>query len=146
MKNMADKLYFVGTIEAIFFSNPANFYKVLLLAITDTNAEFKDDEIVVNGIIGDVVEGDSYKFFGELTNHPKYGEQLKVTTYEKDVPTSGAGLVKYLSSEHFPGIGKKTAEKIVATFPEDTIDHILETPEQLRSEERRVGKECRSRW
>ena len=128
---MADKLYFVGTIEAIFFSNPANFYKVLLLAITDTNAEFKDDEIVVNGIIGDVVEGDSYKFFGELTNHPKYGEQLKVTTYEKDVPTSGAGLVKYLSSEHFPGIGKKTAEKIVATFPEDTIDHILETPEQL---------------
>ena len=131
MKNMADKLYFVGTIEAIFFSNPANFYKVLLLAITDTNAEFKDDEIVVNGIIGDVVEGDSYKFFGELTNHPKYGEQLKVTTYEKDVPTSGAGLVKYLSSEHFPGIGKKTAEKIVATFPEDTIDHILETPEQL---------------
>ena len=94
MKNMADKLYFVGTIEAIFFSNPANFYKVLLLAITDTNADFKDDEIVVNGIIGDVVEGDSYKFFGELTNHPKYGEQLKVTTYEKDVPTSGAGLVK----------------------------------------------------
>ncbi len=131
MKNMADKLYFVGTIEAVFFSNPANFYKVLLLAITDTNADFKDDEIVVNGIIGDVVEGDSYKFFGELTNHPKYGEQLKVTTYEKDVPTSGAGLVKYLSSEHFPGIGKKTAEKIVATFPEDTIDHILETPEQL---------------
>ncbi|MCJ1989082.1 SF1B family DNA helicase RecD2 [Lactococcus carnosus] len=128
---MADKLYFVGTIEAVFFSNPANFYKVLLLAITDTNADFKDDEIVVNGIIGDVVEGDSYKFFGELTNHPKYGEQLKVTTYEKDVPTSGAGLVKYLSSEHFPGIGKKTAEKIVATFPEDTIDHILETPEQL---------------
>ena len=116
---MADKLYFVGTIEAIFFSNPANFYKVLLLAITDTNADFKDDEIVVNGIIGDVVEGDSYKFFGELTNHPKYGEQLKVTTYEKDVPTSGAGLVKYLSSEHFPGIGKKTAEKIIATFPEE---------------------------
>ena len=47
------------------------------------------------------------------------------------MPTSGAGLVKYLSSEHFPGIGKKTAEKIVATFPEDTIDHILETPEHL---------------
>lgn len=128
---MADKLYFSGTIEAIFFSNPSNFYKVLLIEITDTNAEFNADEIVVNGIIGDVIEGDSYKFYGELTNHPKYGEQLKVTTYEKDVPTSGAGLIKYLSSEHFPGIGKKTAEKIVDTFPEDTIDHILDKPDQL---------------
>ncbi|MDN6030103.1 MAG: ATP-dependent RecD-like DNA helicase [Lactococcus plantarum] len=128
---MADKLYFSGTVEAIFFSNPANFYKVLLVEITDTNAEFTGDEIVVNGIIGDVIEGDSYKFYGELTNHPKYGEQLKVSTYEKDVPTSGAGLVKYLSSEHFPGIGKKTAEKIVEIFPEDTIDHILEAPDQL---------------
>ena len=93
---MADKLYFTGTIEAIFFSNPSNFYKVILLEVTDTNADFSDGEIVVNGIIGNVVEGDSYKFYGELTNHPKYGEQLKVTTYEKNVPTSGAGLVKYL--------------------------------------------------
>lgn len=128
---MADKLYFTGTIEAIFFSNPSNFYKVILLEVTDTNADFSDSEIVVNGIIGDVVEGDSYKFYGELTNHPKYGEQLKVTTYEKNVPTSGAGLVKYLSSDHFPGIGQKTAEKIVAIFPENTINGILDEPERL---------------
>ncbi|GFH40093.1 SF1B family DNA helicase RecD2 [Lactococcus insecticola] len=128
---MADKLYFTGTIEAIFFSNPTNFYKVILLDITDTNADFSESEIVVNGVVGDVVEGDSYKFYGELTNHPKYGEQLKISTYEKDVPTSGAGLVKYLSSDHFPGIGKKTAEKIVAIFPEDTIDHILDESDKL---------------
>ncbi|GFH41895.1 ATP-dependent RecD-like DNA helicase [Lactococcus hodotermopsidis] len=128
---MAEQLYFTGTIQAIFFSNPSNFYKVILLEITDTNADFSDDEIVVNGIIGDVVEGDSYKFYGELTTHPKYGEQLKISTYEKNVPTSGAGLVKYLSSDHFPGIGKKTAEKIVAIFPIETIDHILDEPEKL---------------
>lgn len=128
---MADKLYVTGTIEAIFFSNPANFYKVILVAITETNAKFSDGEIVVNGIVGDVVEGDSYTFFGELTHHPKYGEQLKISTYEKNVPISGAGLVKYLSSEHFPGIGKKTAEKIVAIFPDNTIDGILESPEKL---------------
>ena len=51
MKNMADKLYFTGTIETIFFSNPSNFYKVILLEVTDTNADFSDGEIVVNGII-----------------------------------------------------------------------------------------------
>ncbi|MDR1606351.1 MAG: ATP-dependent RecD-like DNA helicase [Streptococcaceae bacterium] len=128
---MADKLYVTGTIEAIFFSNPTNFYKVILLAITDTNAAFSDSEIVVNGIIGDVVEGESYKFYGDLTTHPKYGEQLKVSSYEKDLPTSGAGLIKYLSSDHFPGIGQKTAEKIVAIFPQDTIDGVLDHPDQL---------------
>lgn len=61
---MVDKLYVTGTIEAIFFSNPSNFYKVLLLEVTDTNTDFSDSEIVVNGIIGDVVEGESYKFYG----------------------------------------------------------------------------------
>lgn len=86
---------------------------------------------MVNGTIGDVVEGDSYTFYGQLTQHPKYGEQLQVSQYEKAVPTSGAGLVKYFSSDKFPGIGKKTAEKIVETFPENTVDSILEAPEKL---------------
>ena len=66
-----------------------------------------------------------------MTQHPKYGEQLQVSQYEKAVPTSGAGLVKYFSSDKFPGIGKKTAEKIVETFPENTVDSILEAPEKL---------------
>ncbi|MCT3133345.1 SF1B family DNA helicase RecD2 [Lactococcus lactis] len=128
---MIEKTYFTGSIEAIFFSNPSNFYKVLLIEIDETNAEYDDFEIVVNGTIGDVVEGDSYTFYGQLTQHPKYGEQLQVSQYEKAVPTSGAGLVKYFSSDKFPGIGKKTAEKIVETFPENTVDSILEAPEKL---------------
>ena len=69
------KYYWVG-IEAIFFSNPSNFYKVLLIEIDETNAEYDDFEIVVNGTIGDVVEGDSYTFYGQFTQHPRYGEHL----------------------------------------------------------------------
>ncbi len=128
---MTEKTYVTGTIEAIFFSNPSNFYKVLLVEIEETNANYDDLEIVVNGTIGDVVEGDAYTFYGQLTQHPKYGEQLQVSQYEKALPTSGAGLIKYFSSDKFPGIGRKTAEKIVETFPENTVDQILEAPEQL---------------
>jgi exodeoxyribonuclease V alpha subunit len=72
---------------------------------------------------------ESYKFYGELTNHPKYGEQLKVSTYEKNVPTSGAGLVKYLSSSARDW--SENSGKIVAIFPENTIDGILDEPERL---------------
>ncbi|WP_081165025.1 SF1B family DNA helicase RecD2 [Lactococcus garvieae] len=128
---MTEKIYFTGSIEAIFFSNPSNFYKVLLLEIDDTNSEYEDYEIVVTGTIGDLIEGDSYTFYGQMTTHPKYGEQLQVESYEKAMPTSAAGLIKYFSSEKFPGIGKKTAERIVARFPENTVDSILGSPEEL---------------
>ncbi|MFC4652029.1 ATP-dependent RecD-like DNA helicase [Lactococcus nasutitermitis] len=128
---MNEKLYFTGEIAAIFFSNASNFYKVLLLEITDSNADYEDSEIVVTGTIGDVVEGDNYTFYGKLTTHPKYGEQLLVESYEKSVPTSKAGLIKYFSSDKFPGVGKKTAEKIVERFPDNTVDSILEHPDEL---------------
>ena len=52
-----------------------------------------------------------YRFYGELVDHPKYGRQLKVERYEQEKPTTANGIVGYLSSEKFPGIGKKTAEK-----------------------------------
>ena len=48
---MTDKTYVTGSIEAIFFSNPSNFYKVLLIEIDETNAEYDDFEIVVNGTV-----------------------------------------------------------------------------------------------
>lgn len=128
---MTEKIYFTGTIAAIFFSNPSNFYKVLLLEIDETNSDYMGYEIVVTGTIGDLIEGDTYTFYGQMTTHPRYGEQLQVETYEKAVPTSAAGLIKYFSSDKFPGIGKKTAEKIVARFPENTVDSILGAPEEL---------------
>lgn len=49
----------------------------------DTNSDYEDYEIVVTGTIGELIEGDSYTFYGKLTTHPKYGEQLQVETYEK---------------------------------------------------------------
>ncbi|MDR0300267.1 MAG: ATP-dependent RecD-like DNA helicase [Streptococcaceae bacterium] len=130
---MDERLFFSGKIETIFFSNPTNFYKVLLLEIDETNSEsFGDSEIVVTGTIGEVIEGDEdYVFYGRLTNHPKYGEQLVVDTYERKSPTSTKGLIKYLSSDNFLGIGKETAKKIVNAYPQNTVDSILENSDKL---------------
>lgn len=123
--------YFSGTIERVIFENASNFYKIILLKIDDTDSDFDDVEIIVTGTIADVVEGESYTFWGELTQHPRYGEQLAVSRYERAKP-SAAGLVKYFSSDQFKGIGKKIAEKIVATYgDENTIDRILDAPERL---------------
>ncbi|HFI0303043.1 TPA: ATP-dependent RecD-like DNA helicase [Streptococcus suis] len=121
---------FTGTIDRIIFENPSNFYKILLLEIEETNADYDDYEIIVTGTIADVIEGEDYRFYGNLVTHPKYGQQLKISRYERSKPTA-SGLVKYFSSDHFKGIGRKTAEKIVQLYGEDTIDKILAEPEKL---------------
>lgn len=124
--------FFSGIVERIIFENASNFFKIVLLEIEDTDSDFDDFEIIVTGTMAEIIEGENYTFWGELTQHPKYGEQLKLTRYERSKPSS-SGLIKYFSSEHFKGIGKKTAEKIVQLYGEDTIDKILEDPSKLDS-------------
>lgn len=126
------EFYFSGTIERIIFENPSNFFRILLLDIQDTDCEdFDDFEIIVTGTMADIIEGEDYTFWGNLVQHPKYGQQLKISRYERAKPTS-KGLVKYFSSDHFKGIGVKTAQKIVDLYGDETIDKILAEPEKLK--------------
>lgn len=126
------EFYFSGTVERIIFENPNNFFRILLLDIEDTDAEFDDFEIIVTGTMADIMEGQDYTFWGTIVQHPKYGEQLKVTRYERAKPSS-KGLVKYFASDHFKGIGVKTAQKIVDLYGDNTIDQILADPNRLVS-------------
>lgn len=131
-KNIMTEVYFSGTVDRVIFENPSNFYKILLLEIDDTDSDHDDYEVIVTGTMADIIEGEAYRFVGNLVTHPKYGQQLQVTHYEREKPSS-AGLVKYFSSDHFKGIGRKIAEKIVELYGDNTIDHILAEPEKLSS-------------
>lgn len=126
-----EQLYITGEVLAIFFSNPSNFYKVMLIKVEDTNAEYPEDEITITGNFGRIQEGASYKFYGSLTSHPRYGVQFKAESYETSQPSSSASLIQYLSSTQFKGIGEKTAEKVVDELGEDCIDAIVANPAVL---------------
>lgn len=126
-----EEQYISGQIVAIFFQNPSNFYKVMLVKVMDTNTNYKEEEIVVTGSFGQVQEEESYRFVGNLVDHPKYGQQYQVTSYQQDKPTSSNGLITYLSSSKFPGVGRKTAETMIDTLGDNIIDIILEKPERL---------------
>ena len=95
------------------FENPSNFYKVVLVNVTDTNTDYLEKEIVVTGSFGQVQEEEPYRFFGHFVDHPRYGRQFQVDSYQQERPTSASGVVNYLSSDKFPGIGKRTAEKLL---------------------------------
>ncbi len=121
-----EESYISGEVLSIYFSNPQNFYKVMLIKIDDTNTSVKEDQTVITGNFGQIQEGEAYRFYGTWTDHPRYGLQFQSTKYEKEKPSSEDGVIAYLSSPRFKGIGKKTAERIVDTLGIDCIDKILE--------------------
>ncbi|WP_407879859.1 SF1B family DNA helicase RecD2 [Furfurilactobacillus entadae] len=123
--------YVVGKVATIFFSSSDSFYKVLLVHVNETTLDWVEDEIVVTGSFGDVNEEGTYRFFGKIVDHPKYGKQFAASNYENETPTSKTGLIKYLSSDIFPGLGKKTAERIVETVGLDVIDKVAQDPTVL---------------
>ncbi|MEE8824838.1 MAG: ATP-dependent RecD-like DNA helicase [Lentilactobacillus sunkii] len=123
-QNNHEPQYVDGRLKAIFFSSNDSFYKVVLVEITDTNVNWPEDEIVVTGNFGDLVEENSYHFTGKLVDHPRYGKQFQAANYTSVIATTREGVVKYLSGDQFPGIGKKTAERVVDVLGDDAIEKI----------------------
>ncbi|AMV64077.1 RecD-like DNA helicase YrrC [Pediococcus damnosus] len=123
--------FVVGKVSAIFFESPDSFYKVVLIKISETNIDWHEDEIVVTGSFGDIKEEQAYRFVGKSVTHPKYGMQFQATNYENATPTTKEGLVAYLSGSDFKGVGKKTAERIVALLGTDAINKIIRDPKVL---------------
>ena len=114
-----------GQITNIIYRNDTNSYTV---------AEFEtsnNEEITVVGYLPFINNGDSLKLIGDIVKHPDYGEQLKIATFEKLLPTTPEALEKYLANGNFKGIGPATAKKIVKTFGAETISIIKLEPQKL---------------
>ena len=71
------------------------------------------------------------EYFGEWITNKKYGLQFKADSYQIVTPTTEKGLVAFLSSKSFHGIGTKTATAIVETFGKSTIEVIENNPNKL---------------
>ena len=116
----------VGKIKNYVFHNEDNSYSIARL-ITES-----DDLVTIVGYFPKISEDVIYEFEGEWVKHQTYGEQLKVQSFKKAQKQSKAGLISYLSSSFFNGIGPKTAEKIVDTLGEDAISKIMKEPDVLK--------------
>ncbi|WP_342432413.1 ATP-dependent RecD-like DNA helicase [Neobacillus sp. FSL H8-0543] len=115
------------------FHNEQNLYTVLRIRVEETNDQYEDKEAVITGYFPKIHEQETYTFFGEFKDHPKFGMQFQVQHFRKEIPQTKQGVITYLSSEMFKGIGKKTAESIVETLGENAISKILAQPSLLDS-------------
>jgi len=114
-----------GEILAIIFKNETNGYTICDVAISD------EESVTVVGFLPYIQEGEEIKVFGNWVNHPDYGKQLKVETFEKIMPEGVPAIEKYLASGIIKGVGLATAKKLVKKFGEKTIEVIRNTPERL---------------
>lgn len=122
---------FTGKLQGIIFSNDQEMFKIISVAIIGSLPGFHGDEIVVTGNFGDLVEGDTYHFSGNLVTHKKFGLQFKADKYKQVMPHEEGSLLKYLSSDKFPGIGRKAAQKILDTLGLDALEIIKENPNKI---------------
>lgn len=123
--------FVLGRPVVSIFHNPQNLFSIIKVKIQQTNTPYTDKEIIVSGYFPKLSLEEQYKFTGSVKNHPKYGVQFQAETFKKEVPETEQGVVHYLSSDLFNGIGRKTAETIVKKLGSDAIKKILEDPDAL---------------
>ena len=110
-------------------------YHIGLFKVIDTDSKdleaYVDRVITFTGYFHELNDIDTYLFYGNLVNHEKYGEQFQVESYERCRPEERDGIIEFLTSGLFKGIGEKKAKAIVDVLGEDTLKIILDNPANL---------------
>mgnify|MGYP002559803508 FL=1 len=113
-----------GYVDHIVYQNSDNGYTVMALVA-------EGEEVTCVGMCKGLGQGENISAEGEYIEHPVYGRQFKIQTYETVAPTDRAGMERYLGSGAIRGVGEALAARIVKKFGDDTFRIIEEEPERL---------------
>ncbi|MCY9402683.1 ATP-dependent RecD-like DNA helicase, partial [Bacillus spizizenii] len=122
---LEEEPYLKGTVNTVIYHNDTNLYTVLKVKVTETSEAIEDKAVSVTGYFPALQEEETYTFYGKIVTHPKFGLQFQAEHFKKEIPTTKEGIIQYLSSDLFEGIGKKTAEEIVKKLGDSAINKIL---------------------
>ncbi|MBS4021800.1 MAG: ATP-dependent RecD-like DNA helicase [Dethiobacter sp.] len=114
-----------GTLERISFYNDKTLFMVARLRSDD------DELCTIIGNMPLLSAGEKLRLQGEWSQHPDYGRQFKIQTYEVLMPRNLKGIRRFLASGLIKGVGPATAEKIVEHFGPATLDIIEREPLRL---------------
>ena len=114
-----------GRIVDIVYQNEDTGYSIIRVFVDSGEA------YVLTGTMPLVNCGEYIEAYGNWVDHPVYGRQFKVQSYEKTMPDTEEDILAYLSSGVVKGIGKALAKRIVKAFGQRTMDVIEENPERL---------------
>ena len=123
-----------GISKQVIFSGENGYY-VGLIKVSDASCELTDyigRTITYTGYFDTMNYNDNYILHGSHIHHPKYGFQFNVSSYERIKPEDKDGVIAFLSSDLFKGIGFNLATSIVKKLGINAIDKILEDKSCLK--------------
>ncbi len=124
-----DKICIEGTLSRVTFHAKDTGYGIF--RVLSSESEHRGS-VTVTGTLMNPVKGGQVRVVGSWVTHAKYGRQLKADSIEEVLPKTEQGIIAFLSSGLIKGIGPKTAEKIVHTFGDHTLQILESNPQQLR--------------
>lgn len=121
-----------GSVDTIIFRSEESGYTVM---------EFLTEErhVTVVGCMPEIREGEMLSVSGKWVNNSKYGEQFQAEEITFEAPADEEGIINYLASGLFYGVGRATAEAIVRRFGLRTLDILENEPARL-TEVNGIGK------
>lgn len=104
---------------ARFFYKKSDDYHVALFV-------YNGKQAVVTGNLYSLEEKEKILVHGEWFEHPNYGRQVRVTSWERPVPSTKVQAIAFLSSGLVRGVGPATARRIVEKLGADAVKTIME--------------------
>ena len=122
----------IGVVQKVVYYNETNGYGIIKLKLDYKNPELAKYRTTLFSNVLSILctfdrkpyDDEEYEFEGELETS-SYGYQLKASKFRRVNENSKEGIVTYLSSELFPGIGKKAAEKVFDTLGDEALKLIV---------------------
>jgi len=120
-----------GIVRVIVYYNETNGYTIAKLRPSNQQETPAGSFFTLTAVVPGIQVNEEYEFEGEWVDHPQYGKQFKATKATLVQDESRDGLITYLSSDLFYGVGPKLATNIVDTYGLDAINLILSDPSKL---------------
>lgn len=115
-----------GKILRITYHNTDNYFTVAKI-----ETAHKKGEVAIVGTMPFVQSGLVVDLEGTWTVDPRHGKQFQVSKYKYKLPEDPESIVQFLSSGVIPGVGVKTAQKMVAHFGSKLLLILDNEPERL---------------
>lgn len=126
-----------GVVNYVKFYNDTNGYSIIELTL-----DYKKNPSSKKVILGNRVkvvgyldhkpfDGEEYSFEGDYVRDSQYGLQFEFKKFNRKAIKTELGIITYLSSDLFPGIGTVVAKKIVDKIGTNALDLIKEDPNIL---------------
>lgn len=120
-----------GFVRVIVYYNDTNGYTIAKIRPSDQKETPAGSLFTLTATVPGIQVNEEFEFEGEWVDHPQYGKQFKATKASLIQDDSRDGLITYLSSDLFYGVGPKLATNIVDTYGLDAINLILSDPSKL---------------